>query len=75
MKIHQRLQTKGIFCCHCLENEKNKTLDIGILISNGQQINPVNIVNPETEERFIIIVPEGQNLLFNLSLPYEKVIV
>lgn len=73
MKLHQRLQTKGVFCCHCLE--KDDVLEIGILITNGQQINPVNLLNPETRERFVLIVPDGQNLLFNLSLPYEKVII
>lgn len=73
MKLHQRLQTKGVFCCHCLEKEG--VLEIGILITNGQQINPVNVLNPDTQERFVLIVPDGQNLLFNLSLPYEKVII
>lgn len=73
MKFHQRLQTKGVFCCHCLE--KGDILEIGILITNGQQNNSVNVLNPDTQERFVLTVPDGQNLLFNLSIPYEKVII
>ena len=75
MKIHQRLQTKGCFCCHCLENEKDKTMSIGILVTNGEQKNPVNVLNPDTNERFSFVVPEGFNLFFDVSLQYEKIII
>lgn len=76
MKFHQRLQTKGVFCCHCYEDERNQVLKVGIFISNGQQNNPVNVFDPDSKERFILVVPEGSNFLFNLELPfYEKICV
>lgn len=62
----RRLQTRGVFCCHCQISEQS--IVVGILVSQGVT-GEVNLLDPETQAYYQTRIPPISKCEYNVTLP------
>lgn len=60
------LQTKGVFACTC--QIQIDLIECEFLATNGTQESFSNLLDPETDKRYLVEVPPGKNVFLNCKL-------
>ncbi len=64
-----RLQTGGIFACHCQSDDEG--IEVGILVIDYDRVFPgrvAGLLDPESGSRYEVIIPAGKRISYGARL-------